>query len=117
VNTFNQHEAKPKTVTSFQGVYGSNFNETLTFCDFKIKPFELHSWDIVPVIAQSADSGQSEYNEKGAMLSGGTYLAKNGSVTWKGLGYSANGPYDCAFALSANGTVVSGFLGCRSRKR
>ena len=58
------------------------------------------------MLAQSADSGQSQYNEKGAMLTGGTYLAPNGSVIWKGFGFSANGPYDCAFALSENGSEV-----------
>ena len=51
--------------------------------------------------------GQSQYNEKGAMLTGGTYLAPNGTVIWKGLGFSANGPYDCAFALTGNGSEVS----------
>ena len=40
------------------------------------------------------------------MLTGGTYLAKNGSVVWKGFGFSANGPYDCAFTLSGNGSEV-----------
>ena len=91
---------------SFQGVYGSNFNETLTFCDFKVKSFELDIWDIIPVLAQSADSGQAEYNEKGAMLTGATYLAPNGSVVWRGFGFSANGPYECAFALNNNGSEV-----------
>ena len=45
------------------------------------------------------------------MLTGGTYLASNGSVVWKGLGFSANGPYDCAFALTGNGTEVGRWLG------
>ena len=40
------------------------------------------------------------------MLTGGTYLIPNGSVLWKGLGFSANGPYDCAFALNGNGSEV-----------
>ena len=40
------------------------------------------------------------------MLTGGTYLAPNGSVVWKGMGFSANGPYDCAFALIGNGSEV-----------
>ena len=87
-------------------MYGSNFNETITFCDFRVKGFELNDWKIIPVLAQSADSGQSQYNEKGAMLTGGTYLAPNGSVVWKGFGFSANGPYDCAFALNGNGSEV-----------
>ena len=106
-NDFAFHNSKPQTVQSFQGVYGSNFNETITFCDFKVKSFELDTWDIIPVLAQSADSGQSAYNEKGAMLTGGTYLAPNGSVVWRGFGFSANGPYDCAFALNKNGSEVS----------
>ena len=59
------------------------------------------------MLAQSADSGQTEYNAKGAMLMGGTYLAPNGSVIWKGFGFSANGGYNCAFALASNGTQVS----------
>jgi hypothetical protein len=91
---------------SFQGVYGSNFNETIAFCDFKTKSFELDAWDIIPVIAQSAESGQPKYNIKGAMLAGGTYLAPNGSVIWKGLGFSANSPYDTAFALNKDGSQV-----------
>ncbi len=40
------------------------------------------------------------------MLTGGTYLAPNGSVVWRGFGFSANGPYDCAFALTGNGSEV-----------
>lgn len=48
------------------------------------------------------------------MLDGGTYLAPNGSVVWKGLGFSANGPYDCAFALSGNGSEVGRWLWSRS---
>lgn len=103
---FDWHNSTTQTIHSFQGVYGSNFNETITFCDFKPKSFELKDWKIIPVLAQSADSGQSQYNEKGAMLTGGTYLAPNGSVIWKGLGFSANGPYDSAFALIGNGSEV-----------
>ena len=105
-DTFHYHNATTQTIRSFQGVYGSNFNETITFCDFRVKSFELNDWKIIPVLAQSADSGQSQYNEKGAMLTGGTYLAPNGSVVWKGFGFSANGPYDCAFALNGNGSEV-----------
>jgi len=108
-NALDYHYTSPQTVQSFQGVYGSNFNETITFCDFKVKSFELEDWDIIPVLAQSADSGQSEYNEKGAMLMGGTYIAPNGSVVWRGFGFSANGPYDCAFALDKNGTGAEGY--------
>lgn len=108
-NEFNYHNSTTQTIRSFQGVYGSNFNETITFCDFKLKSFELNDWKIIPVLAQSADSGQSQYNEKGAMLTGGTYLAPNGSVIWKGFGFSANGPYDCAFALTENGSEADGY--------
>lgn len=59
------------------------------------------------MIAQSADSGQSKYNAKGAELTGGTYLAPNESVVWRGLGFSANGVYDCAFALNKKATEVN----------
>ena len=106
-----------QTIRSFQGVYGSNFNETIVFCEFKPKRFELTDWKITPVLAQSTDSGQSEYNEKGAMLTGGTYLAPNGSVLWKGFGFSANGPYDCAFALRGNGSEVGKQPRCLDGKR
>jgi hypothetical protein len=99
-------QAPDQTVQSFQGVYGTNFNETITFCNFKVKPWELDEWNIIPVIAQSADSGQSQYNDKGALLYGGTFIAENGSVIWKGLGFSANGPYEAAFALEENGAQV-----------
>lgn len=58
------------------------------------------------MVTQSADWGQSEYNIKGAMLAGGTYLALNGSMTWKGLGFSANSPYDTTFALNKDGSQV-----------
>lgn len=108
-NTFDYHNHTTQTIRSFQGVYGSNFNETITFCDFKLKIFELNDWKIIPVLAQSIDSNQSQYNEKGAMLTGGTYLAPNGSVIWKGFGFSANGPYDCAFALSGSGSEADGY--------
>jgi len=109
-------QAPAQTVQSFQGVYGSNFNETITFCNFKVKTWELNEWDIIPVIAQSADSGQSQYNDKGALLYGGTYIAENGSVIWKGLGFSANGPYDAAFALEKSGARV-GLCLCTSQVR
>lgn len=105
-NTLNYHRQQPKTVRSFQGVYGSNFNETITFCNFQVKVFELEDWDIIPVIAQSADSGQNEYNEKGALLFGGTFVAPNGTIICKGLGFSANGPYNAAFALAEDGATV-----------
>ena len=34
-------------------------------------------------------------------------MAVNGSIVWKGLGFSANGPYDAAFALGKGGMEVS----------
>lgn len=108
-NTYTYHFTIPQTVLSFQGIYGSNFNETITFCDFHPKTFELNIWNIIPVIAQSADSGQSEYNEKGALLYGGVYQAPNSSIVWKGLGFSANGPYDAAFALGPKGLKADGY--------
>ena len=106
-NLLNYHSSHPQSIQSFQGVYGSNFNETLTFCNFKAKTWELDDWHSIPVIAQSADSGQYQYNRKGALLYGGVYLERNGSVIWRGLGMSANGVYDAAFALGAKGKVVS----------
>ena len=108
-NTYSYHFSTPQTVLSFQGIYGLNFNETITFCRFHPKPFEPKIWNIIPVIAQSADSGQSEYNEKGALLSGGVYQAPNSSIVWKGLGFSANGPYDTAFALGPKGLEANGY--------
>ena len=59
------------------------------------------------MLAQSADSGQSEYNSKEAELTGGTYLALNASVVWRGFEFRANGPYECAFALHKDGKEVS----------
>jgi hypothetical protein len=108
-NAYSYHFSNPQTVLSFQGIYGSNFNETITFCDFRPKLFELNIWNIIPVIAQSADSGQNEYNEKGALLYGGAYQAPNSSIVWKGLGFSANGPYDAAFALGPKGLTANGY--------
>lgn len=103
----NKHDLNPPSPLSFEGVYTTNFNETITFCPFHPKSFELNAWRIIPMLAQSIDSGQSEYNSKGAELTGGTYLAPNGTVVWSGFGFSANGPYDCAFALNKDGTEVS----------
>lgn len=40
-NNFNYHYTKPQTIRSFQGIYHSNFNETITFCNFKAKSFEV----------------------------------------------------------------------------
>ncbi|MCJ1320450.1 hypothetical protein MMC15_005789 [Xylographa vitiligo] len=108
-NDLSYHNTIPHTDRSFQGVYSSNFNETITFCNFKAKAFEVFDWTIIPVIAQSADSGQFEYNEKGALLYGGAYVAANGSIIWKGLGFSANGPYDAAFALGKEGKNADGY--------
>lgn len=108
-NTYSYHFSNPQTVLSFQGIYGSNFNETITFCNFHPKPFERDIWNIIPVIAQSTDSGQIEYNEKGALLYGGVYQAPNNSIVWKGFGFSANGPYDTAFALGPKGLQADGY--------
>ena len=60
-NTLDYHNSKTQPIRSFQGVYGSNFNETITFCDFKLKTFELNDWKIIPVLAQSADSVPERY--------------------------------------------------------
>jgi hypothetical protein len=45
----------------------------------------------------------------GAVLTGAVYIAGNGSVVWHGFGFSATGPYNCAFALSANGSTADGY--------
>lgn len=43
------------------------------------------------------------------MLIGSVYIAGNESVMWTGFGFSATGPYNCAFALSANGSTADGY--------
>ena len=45
----------------------------------------------------------------GALLEGGVYIAPNNSLIWKGLGFSANGPYDTAFALDKDGGNPVGY--------
>jgi hypothetical protein len=45
----------------------------------------------------------------GAVLTGSVYVAGNGSVVWTGFGFSATGPYNCAFALSGNGSTADGY--------
>ncbi|KAK5111247.1 hypothetical protein LTR62_005275 [Meristemomyces frigidus] len=99
-NRFNYHDVVPQTIRSFQGIYYSNFNETITFRIFKPKFFQLDSWKIIPVLAQTA---------YGAVLTGSVYIAPNNSITWNGLGFSATGPYNCAFALSGNGSTAAGY--------
>ena len=100
-NHFNYHTTKPQTIRSFQGIYHSNYNETITFCNFKAKSFELNQWSIIPVLAQTA-YGSPPYTHVGAVLTGSVYVAGNGSVVWNGFGFSATGPYNCAFALNGN---------------
>jgi hypothetical protein len=97
-NTFSYHSQTPQTIRSFQGIYHSNYNETITFCNSKAKSFELNQWEIISVIAQTA-YGNPPYTAVGAVLNGAVYIAGNGSVVWHGFGFSATGPYDCAFAL------------------
>jgi hypothetical protein len=53
--------------TAAQGVYGSNFNETIFFCNQRPYTFELNQWNIIPVIAKSWDSGQSSFNPRGTV--------------------------------------------------
>jgi hypothetical protein len=45
----------------------------------------------------------------GAVLTGSAYAHPNGSIIWNGFGFSATGPYNCAFALSSNGTNANGY--------
>ncbi|TKA61421.1 hypothetical protein B0A55_10857 [Friedmanniomyces simplex] len=107
-NSFNYHNSAPQTIRSFQGIYHSNFNETITFCNFKAKSFEIDSWSIIPVLAQTA-YGRPPYTSVGAVLTGSVYVAGNSSIVWNGFGFSATGPYNCAFALSANGSAADGY--------
>ncbi|KAK3110327.1 hypothetical protein LTR53_015479 [Teratosphaeriaceae sp. CCFEE 6253] len=63
---------------------------------------QLDAWNIIPVLAQTATT-------VGAILTGSVYVAGNGSIIWNGFGFSATGPYNCAFALSANGSHAEGY--------
>lgn len=107
-NNFSYHSEAPQTIRSFQGIYHSNYNETITFCNFKAKFFELNEWSIIPTLAQTGYGGPP-YTDVGAVLTGAVYVAGNGSIIWQGFGFSASGPYDCAFALSANGSNANGY--------
>ena len=112
---FNYHTKTPQTVRSFQGIYHSNFNETITFCNFKAKTFEYNQWDIVPVLAQTGYGGPP-YTHVGAVLTGASYFTGNGSVLWQGFGFSASGPYNCAFALSEDGSRADGYYTYTNQK-
>jgi hypothetical protein len=114
-NHFNYHSKSPQTVRSFQGIYHSNFNETITFCNFKAKAFELNEWHIIPVLAQTGYGGPP-YKPEGAVLTGSVYFAGNGSVLWDGFGFSATGPYNCAFALSKDGEKANGYYTYTNQK-
>ncbi|KLO13608.1 hypothetical protein SCHPADRAFT_940268 [Schizopora paradoxa] len=117
ITLFGRVATSPQSLFDFTGVYGSNFNETIVFCAHRPESFEIDTWRIIPFIAQSADSGQNGiFNEKGALLYGGVYFAPNGSVEWRGLGFSANGPFDAAFALSPDGKDANGFFTFRAQK-
>ncbi|KAJ9615428.1 hypothetical protein H2200_001503 [Cladophialophora chaetospira] len=60
------------------------------------------------ILAQTA-YGAPPYTTVGAVLTGGTYTHPNNSIIWRGFGFSATGPYNCAFALSTNGSNANGF--------
>ncbi|KAK3648107.1 hypothetical protein LTR56_002585 [Elasticomyces elasticus] len=107
-NNYNYHNSAPQTIRSFQGIYHSNFNETITFCNFKPKQWELETSQIIPVLAQTAYGGPP-YTKVGAVLTGSVYVAGNGSIVWNGFGFSASGPYNCGFALSSNGSTADGY--------
>ncbi len=115
-NNFSYHDSTPQTIRSFQGIYHSNYNETITFCNFKAKSFEINSWSIIPVLAQTAYGQHQPYTSVGAVLNGAVYVAENGSVVWHGFGFSATGPYNCAFALSANGSHADGYYTYTNQK-
>lgn len=114
-NKFSYHEQTPQTVRSFQGIYHSNYNETITFCDFRAKSFELNTWNIISVIGQTGYGGPP-YTTVGAVLNGAAYIAGNGSVVWHGFGFSATGPYNCAFALSGDGAKAKGYYTYTNQK-
>ena len=114
-NHFDYHTNTLQTVRSFQGIYHSNYNETITFCNFKAKSFELNAWDIVPVLAQTAYGGPP-YTHVGAVLTGAAYIAGNASIVWHGFGFSATGPYNCAFALSEDGSKADGYYTYTNQK-
>jgi hypothetical protein len=52
----------------------------------------------------------------GAVLTGAVYVAGNGSIVWHGFGFSATGPYDCAFALGPKGKKASGYYTYTNQK-
>ncbi|KAK5174329.1 uncharacterized protein LTR77_001409 [Saxophila tyrrhenica] len=115
-NHFNYHDNDPQTIRSFQGIYHSNYNETITFCNFKPKSFELNSWNIIPVLAQTHYGTHTPYTTVGAVLTGSVYIAGNGSVVWNGFGFSATGPYNCAFALNESGQRAEGYYTYTNQK-
>jgi len=103
---------------SWQGIWGSNFNETIFFCNFRPFKFEdntatpptlSNQWGSLPVLALSDDNGRDQYEEHGATLTGGIYQHVNNSYIWLGLGASANGPYETSFAMSINGQYAYGW--------
>lgn len=42
-------------------------------------------------------------------MTGSAYFTSNGSIIWNGFGFSATGPYNCAFALSDDGATADGY--------
>jgi hypothetical protein len=52
----------------------------------------------------------------GAVLTGAVYTAGNGSIVWHGFGFSVTGPYNCAFALSADGKAADGYYTYTNQK-
>ena len=52
----------------------------------------------------------------GAVLTGAVYVAGNGSIVWHGFGFSATGPYNCAFALGPKGNKADGYYTYTNQK-
>lgn len=67
------------------------------------------------MLAQTA-YGSPPYTNVGAVLTGAAYIAGNGSVVWEGFGFSATGPYNCAFALSGDGSKADGYYTYTNQK-
>jgi hypothetical protein len=115
-NHFNYHNDSTPTIRSFQGQWHSNYNETITFCNFKAKSFELNDFRIISVLAQTHYGANTPFTSVGAILDGAAYTAGNGSIVWHGFGFSATGPYNCAFALNEDGTEARGYYTYTNQK-
>jgi hypothetical protein len=60
-------------------------------------------------LLQSTYTNVGHSTKVGAVLTGAVYVAGNGSIVWHGFGFSATGPYNCAFALGPKGDKANGY--------